>query len=911
MCFALLLSLSLIPPVFSGTISEPLQAQLDQLSETDFIVIGIEMADKLDIHALDRELKLRRATRQQRHYEVITAAQEWAQRSQAEVADLLAQRSGEDRVRRFEQFWITNAIFAEVQKSVVYELADRTDVRMLHINYEARINEPVEIRQEGSSLRSVEPGLRVINAPQCWAMGITGEGRLISNMDSGVDGNHPALADRWRGVHEPWEECWFAPTAPNSQFPEPISGSHGTHVMGTECGASANDTVGVAWAAEWIAAGLPMQFTTWHYIDSFEWLADPDGDPETIDDVPDAVNNSWRFHNASYDCQNLFNEAIEICEAGGCAVIFAAGNEGPGSATIGNPPNQIMSPYTVFSVGAVNGHSSPPYPIANFSSRGPSDCDNETIKPEVSAPGVDIRSTLPGGSYGQMSGTSMAAPHVTGVCALLRQVDPNLEVDEMKDILMVTAVDQGTPGEDNTFGFGVIDAYAAVMETFARLAAFEGTVTDAESGETLRETRVYIEDTNFETLSDMEGFYHLSVQPGEYIISAERFGYYDFISEISYTVASEETVMVDIQLDARPQGIFHGTITSVRGYPLEGVEITPIGVPVDPFYTDAEGNYNVSLAGDYEYTFWVYAPDHDPQEIHIFVPANGEVEHNMELTFVRSFETSDENFVPSGNRSEWEWGEPQESGGPAYAYSGVNVWGTDLDDLYEPQRRYDLFTPTYRLQIVDDARLVFYTWYEMSEGWDGGNVAISTDAGTTWNLIEPDGGYPDQSVVGLNGQAGFTGETDGWLRVEFPLMDYMGEDVQFRFRFASTNDTERGWFIDNMILYGEEITVGVEAEQTTIHTPRRYALHQNYPNPFNPFTIITYEIPNTGHVSLKVYDGSGKLVRTLVDDEQPAGSYQVEWNGRQDNQRPLASGIYYYQLTSGEFSQMRRMVLLK
>jgi subtilisin family serine protease len=146
--------------------------------------------------------------------------------------------------------------------------------------------------------------------------------------------------------------------------------------------------------------------------------------------------------------------------------IFSAGNEGPDPQTHRSPANICRNPTTNFSVGAIDATNYGfPYPIADFSSRGPSDCDGRTKKPEVVAPGVDVYSSVPGGGYEWYwwDGTSMAGPHVAGVVALMREADPDLEVDVIKQILINTAVDLGVPGEENTYGWGIIDAYQAVL----------------------------------------------------------------------------------------------------------------------------------------------------------------------------------------------------------------------------------------------------------------------------------------------------------------------------------------------------------------------------------------------------------------------------------------------------------------
>jgi len=245
--------------------------------------------------------------------------------------------------------------------------------------------------------------------------------------------------------------------------------------MGTLCGlgVATGDTVGVAWEARWIAdnainQGVGSEFDS-DVTAAFEWFTDPDGNPETIDDVPDVVQNSWGIdHRFSgyVDCDYRWQTVIENCEAAGVVVTFSAGNEGPSPATHRSPANIINTPTTNFSVGAVDAtHYDFPYPIAGFSSRGPSDCDGATIKPEVVAPGVEVYSSVPGGGYEQLywDGTSMAGPHVAGIVALLREVNPDLGVDEIKQILMSTTVDLGSAGEENTYGHGLVDAYAAVL----------------------------------------------------------------------------------------------------------------------------------------------------------------------------------------------------------------------------------------------------------------------------------------------------------------------------------------------------------------------------------------------------------------------------------------------------------------
>jgi hypothetical protein len=93
--------------------------------------------------------------------------------------------------------------------------------------------------------------------------------------------------------------------------------------------------------------------------------------------------------------------------------------------------------------------------------------------------------------------------------------------------------------------------------------------------------------------------------------------------------------------------------------------------------------------------------------------------------------------------------------------------------------------------------------------------------------------------------------------------------------------------------------------------PDKYALEQNYPNPFNPSTSISYQLPEAAKVSLKIYDISGQLIKTLVDEEQPADAYTTSWDATNKAGGKVASGIYFYELRAGSFTQTRRMVLLR
>ncbi|UCF64743.1 MAG: S8 family serine peptidase [bacterium] len=456
----------------AAEISPYLQGKLlEALEDNEPIPVMIILKDQADIEALDRMLYEENASSERRATTVISALQEKANSTQTNLLDFLSSLP-EEEVRSYQPFWIINAIEVEAIPAVIMKLSEHPDVALLDIRHEEKLMDPVNRGPAPESiLNNSEPGLRIINAHKMWALGYTGAGTIVMNRDTGVDGSHPALSSRWRGTHVPYNQAWYGV----GTFPADNDG-HGTHTMGTITALEVanNDTVGVAFGAEWIAADFNISF-----VSAFQWAMNPDGNASTTDDMPCVISNSWYISSippggclaSSY--ATLFNNV----EAAGIAIVWSAGNEGPNPQTHTSPKNINTNLVNTWATGALVGSSSL-LPIASFSSRGPSGCGGTgslLIKPEATAPGVSVRSTLPGGTYGLLDGTSMACPHVAGAVALLKEAFPNKTGHELKLALYYTAKetpadlavnDPGEPagsstGEDHTYGKGVIDVYGA------------------------------------------------------------------------------------------------------------------------------------------------------------------------------------------------------------------------------------------------------------------------------------------------------------------------------------------------------------------------------------------------------------------------------------------------------------------
>jgi subtilisin family serine protease len=492
-----LLFLALIPgsALRAGSIDPAFEAKIDPLEETAMVSAMVMMPEQLDLVTLDNELIRDKADRQERHERVVLALQAKARETQGAVKAHLESAMARGEVESFHPFWVTNAIAVTGTKSFIRSLAERADVGIIYEDLVIPLEKLHGIAPsdggEPPRLSSIEPGVTSMNADSLWRMGITGQGVLVCNLDTGVTGSHPALVNKWRGNNGGSAAAsWFDPYN-NSTFPVDDDG-HGTATMGCITGVdpATGDSVGVAPGAQWIAANVfESNITTSSaFTQAFEWTIDPDGDPATIEDVPDVVSNSW---GASFaNCNTQYWNSIDANMTAGVMVVFSAGNEGPGPQSIGSPASRSTSPTNAFAVGATNRQNN----IANFSSRGPSECDGTTIKPEVVAHGVSVRSANRGGGYSSFnSGTSFSCPYVAGALALLRQAAPWATGDEIMTAMMNTAVDLGEPGEDNTYGHGIPDLVAALDEvslldrnpriTFSGSVVDDGNNGEPEAGE--------------------------------------------------------------------------------------------------------------------------------------------------------------------------------------------------------------------------------------------------------------------------------------------------------------------------------------------------------------------------------------------------------------------------------------------
>ena len=435
---------------------------------------------------------------------------------------LLADLTG--RGATFRSFWITNAVFVTAgDLTLLQAVAERADVEAVFAVGEGRLDEPVSRGPASTSspdsvnlVDVVGPSIAYVNADDAWNLGYRGQGVVVAGADTGVRWTHSAIKRQYRG-YDPatgtadhnynWRDAFAGANAacPGNATEPCDDHDHGTHTVGTIVGDDGGaNQIGVAPDAEWIACknmnqGFGVVPT---YMDCMQWFIAPTdsaGNNPDPSKAPDVVNNSWGCVEAC--AAPLLKDMIDASRAAGIFYAVSAGNDNQFTLGLTMLCNTINFPLAVyqsaFTVGALDAaaNGAPSDDIAYYSSLGPvavNPAEGVTYrKPDITAPGTNVRSAVSGSdnSYAAFSGTSMAGPHVAGLVALIISANPELRghVGTIEDIIEQTAkpltsdrgcgLDSSTQVPNNEFGWGRIDALAAVQLAAMTDAPIDGPAT--------------------------------------------------------------------------------------------------------------------------------------------------------------------------------------------------------------------------------------------------------------------------------------------------------------------------------------------------------------------------------------------------------------------------------------------------
>jgi Subtilase family len=467
-CSFMIVNSALAQPELSGKLKDALKNNKNRVRALDVLIV---FSDQFDLARFQTETFNSR-DKGNKIQKLITGLQAKANFTRSDFLNRYQRNMQAGEMSITAQFWIINALQVSVKPAMLKELKIDSRIRFMQLadEQQAVLIQPVKIggiENEPEALNRAEPGLIAINLRPLWKLGYTGRGQKVFSYDTGINPDHPAVGNRFLGKYQPLKQTWYPQ---NNAMPSDILG-HGTHVTGILTGLdSANhDTIGAAMNAYFISCdairATPQDLPSiGEMIAIYQWALNPDGDTSTSEDVPDVINNSWRWYDVADTlyCDDFVKQMLQVIELAGIANVYSAGNFGPNNTSISSPQRAVSNLLNTFTVGSVNGNQ-PTWPISNFSSRGPTQC-NATgamkIKPEVVAPGQTVRSAY-FDDYDFLSGTSMASPHVAGAVLVLKEAFPYLSGSDLLDALYQTAIDLGTPGEDNVYGRGMIDVFAA------------------------------------------------------------------------------------------------------------------------------------------------------------------------------------------------------------------------------------------------------------------------------------------------------------------------------------------------------------------------------------------------------------------------------------------------------------------
>ncbi len=417
---AILLAMTgLMSPGMAGPVDTKLDLSIQEKAPGDKVYFLVSLQSQADLSMVRGG---------DRHQAIYGALRQVAAASQGPILRLLQAEGIPHRA-----FFITNVISVTGSAGLAQELAARDDVAHVYLDATSKLQSP----KVAPRTRATTWNLDLIGAPALWARGFRGEGVVIGGQDTGYDYLHPALLKHYRGYapggiyhNYNWHDAIHSGggiCGPDSPVPCDDYG-HGTHTMGIMVGDDgAGSQIGVAPGARYIGCrnmdqGVGSVST---YTECFQWFLAPtdlSGNNPDPTKAPDIINNSWVcLSSEGCTTPDILKQVVENVRAAGILVVASAGNDGPACSTVTDPPAIYAA---AFSVGATDATDL----IADFSSRGPVVVDSSgRMKPDVSAPGVSITSSFPGGGYQSMSGTSMAGPHVAGLAALLASQNPFLK----------------------------------------------------------------------------------------------------------------------------------------------------------------------------------------------------------------------------------------------------------------------------------------------------------------------------------------------------------------------------------------------------------------------------------------------------------------------------------------------------
>lgn len=765
---------------------------------------------------------------------------------------------------KYNKLWIVNALLVEAPSELAYQMANTPQVAMVEdiTDQKAYHISPVRMEEDvNRAIGAAEPGLIAVGVRFLWDLGYTGKGLKLMSFDTGIWPTHPALGGRFYGEYVPMHLAW---NGIHSPVPADKSSSHGTHTVGTMAGLDTltNDTIGLAFNAYFMAtdpivSNLADTIGMANIMLAYQWTLDPDNDPNTTDDMPAVMCNSWGTDANAGFCGSFVADMLEVIDLTGIANEYSAGNEGPGVSTTGVPALTNPGIVNAFAVGAVNGNT-PGYPIASFSSRGPTPClgtGSLQIKPEVVAPGVSVRSCVKLDGYSFYDGTSMAGPHAAGLMVLLKEAFPTVAGETLKEALYYSAVDLGAPGEDNIYGMGMIHAESAYN---------------------------WLINEGYTPVPPV------SVLP-ELVLEKAPAGVVDLVctSPVTNTIYLYNEGSVSINDTVYFTANFNGTVVGqwaqhIQLAPQQRMQIT-------------NPNTFIPITGTNE--LWISAKQKStPVEKDM-------INNNRTWRFTYYPEKTvpyTESFEVSGLKDiQWTVYNPD----LGRTFETFNTGGQDAGTksaairfvFYSPAAGQQdmLISPPVQLNNNGNHKVAFDIAYQKKTQTQKDTVSLlaSLDCGLTFNEVIFVGSPNEMVTFTSTTPSNFIPtEPAHWKRLTFDIPTaWNGQSVLFAFR--SVNNRGANAFIDDFSVF-----LGNDPLTVDEHTPMHISV---FPNPFSNQIHIQFN-ESVQHISLELFDVSGRK----MDQTQQANLTSVMW----EPSAQLPAGIYFLKVKGGNKQSVFKLI---
>ncbi|HUT99015.1 MAG TPA: S8 family serine peptidase [bacterium] len=914
-----ILILLVLALAFSSLAVEPeakltdyLQGYMATSADNELLPCYITLRTQLD-RATTAQLRLGR-TKDEARAAVTSWLKNAAAAEQEGLLRWLSANQTNDSVGAYHPFWISNFVFAELTPDAIREVAQRPEVaritrgadgegQWIGLGFKAGESaEPLTVYDNG---REIAWGVEQVNAPDVWDLGYTGNGAAVVIGDTGQRYTHVDL-------YSHYDSSISYDYADYDSDPYFQSGEeHGTHCAGS---VGSDGTAGTqAGVAPEFTYGAHRLYMYGNHTGELSVWASWEG---AVDFGADVVSNSLGWLDSWNPDKPTWRTNAQNTIAAGTTLVIAAGNEGPNPNTLRTPGNVPE----IISVGATDSSDT----IASFSSRGPTDewGADDCIKPDVSAPGVNIKSCYVSSDtayQGGWNGTSMATPHVAGACALLLDADPSLTPEKLKQILEDTALDLGDPGKDNDYGSGRLDVLAAVES----LGSPPPDEPDFE-----------LDGVTITSDSDSDGL----IEPGEAV-------------EVEVTIGN---------IGEGPGSSTTGTLT------CSSPDIT---------ITDGDGDFGtIPVGGTASSTFgfnvgsWAEAPE--SYEFTLTVQSQGFDSQDLFFTLFTPADMIDDDvesgewyWTHSGDNDQWHI-EEYRSHSPTHSWKCGGPGGDD----YTNNLNASLYSPPVYVD-PSSAELRYWTWYDLQSTHDIGYVEIYNSS--DWTLLaEHDGTQNSWMDCALNLTAyadsvvqfrfRFVSDADttfeGWyvddIQVNVPeesaswvsigtkltsdgVMLTWTADYGFAgfnvYRAAEGDDLSRlrlnaeslrggtlgawldrpeegdyDYYIEGLKPDGTTVSYGPAEVSYRPSADLALALDRPFPNPTSGRVNFAFTLPEAQDVTLAVFDLAGRRVSTVQTGELAAGRHTLAWEAD-----GASAGVYIIRLEAREGVLTQRFIVAR